>query len=382
MLPPLYKKFALAYFVYYLFEGSFVPYWGLYLQHIHFSALDIGILLSSFQASRIIAPNFWGWITDRSGQHMRWICLNALLGVLGFAMVFWAHSFWSIFWIMTVLGVFTSSIIPLTESVTLAHLGINAHHSYGRIRVWGSLGFIVASTVLGLTIDNLSISSVPWFMLAVQTSFLFVILRIPEPQDSVKTYKNLDIWQVLKERSVVALLLGCILMVAAHGVLYNFYSIYLTQLNYSKSIIGMLWAIGVICEIMMFIAMPNIMRVLKLKSILLITMVLAVLRFSIIGWSGDSLGWLIFAQTLHAATFGSFHATAIEIIDKFFRGEHQSRGQTIYNSVTYGVGGTLGGLGGGYILQQWGGETAFMLAALCPLLGLVVIAFGLNLKNE
>lgn len=170
-------------------------------------------------------------------------------------------------------------------------------------------------------------------------------------------------------------------MVTAHGVLYNFYSIYLNEHGYSKTTIGLLWSVGVICEIGIFLLMPKIMKRLSLKTILLVSLVLAVIRFSLIGMAVDNIVWLILAQSLHAATFGSFHAASVEVITQFFNGRHQARGQAIYNSVAYGIGGTVGGIAGGYALQYLGGEQTFLLAALFPLLGLAVIGLGLKLSQ-
>ena len=124
------------------------------------------------------------------------------------------------------------------------------------------------------------------------------------------------------------------------------------------------------------------MQRLSLKKILLVSLVLAVIRFSLIGLAVDNIGLLIFAQTLHAMTFGSFHAASVEVITQFFNGRHQAKGQAIYNSVAYGIGGTFGGIAGGYALQYWGGETTFLLAAIFPLLGLSVIGLGLKLGGN
>ena len=169
-------------------------------------------------------------------------------------------------------------------------------------------------------------------------------------------------------------------MVSAHGVLYNFYSIYLKDHGYSSGTIGWLWAVGVICEILIFMAMPKILRRYSLKAILLMSLFLGVIRFILIGASPDHLYLLFIAQMFHAATFGSFHAASIEVIAYYFKGRNQTRGQAIYNSVAYGIGGTVGGLGGGYLIQYLGGQVGFMIAAISPLIGFVVIWFGLKLE--
>ncbi|HSF71580.1 MAG TPA: MFS transporter, partial [Methylotenera sp.] len=287
---------------------------------------------------------------------------------------------WWLFFVMLSLSLFTSSTLPLSESLTLAHLATTNGH-YSRIRMWGSLGFIVAAVVLGFLIDAYGIKSLLWFLLSVQIVLFSLTFKLPDATVAPHAHDHFSIWQIIKQPVVIALLLGCALMVTAHGVLYNFYSIYLAEHGYSKGMIGLLWSLGVICEIIIFMLMPKLMARFSLKVILLTSLALAVLRFSMIGVAVDNLWWLLIAQSLHAFTFGSFHAASVEVITQFFNGRHQAKGQAIYNSVAYGVGGTVGGLAGGYALQYMGGQNTFLLAALFPLLGFVVIALGLKLNQ-
>ena len=375
----LHWRLSRFYFFYYFFVGSFVPYWGIYLQSENFSPSSIGILLSLFQISRIIAPNFWGWLADHTGHRVKWIKLTSFLGLIGFIGVFWAKGFFWIFLVMSALSLFTSSTLPLAESLTLAHLATTDGH-YSRIRLWGSIGFIVASLFLGYLIDLQGINILLWVLLIAQAIIFFLSNTIPETQDIQHKTNDLSIWKIIKTPSVIALLLGCTLMVSAHGVLYNFYSIYLKDHGYSSGTIGWLWAVGVICEILIFMAMPKILRRYSLKAILLMSLFLGVIRFILIGASPDHLYLLFIAQMFHAATFGSFHAASIEVIAYYFKGRNQTRGQAIYNSVAYGIGGTIGGLGGGYLIQYLGGQLGFMIAAISPLIGFVVIWFGLKLE--
>ena len=375
----LHWRLSRFYFFYYFFVGSFVPYWGIYLQSENFSPSSIGILLSLFQISRIVAPNFWGWLADHTGHRVKWIKLTSFLGLIGFIGVFWAKGFFWIFLVMSALSLFTSSTLPLAESLTLAHLATTDGH-YSRIRLWGSIGFIVASLFLGYLIDLQGINILLWGLLITQAIIFFLSNTIPEAKEIHHKKNDLSIWKIIKTPSVVALLIGCTLMVSAHGVLYNFYSIYLKEHGYSSVTIGWLWAVGVICEIFIFMLMPKILRRYSLKTILLISLFLGVIRFILIGASPDHFYLLLIAQMFHAATFGSFHAASIEVIAYFFKGRNQSRGQAIYNSVAYGIGGTIGGLGGGYLIQYLGGQLGFMIAAISPLIGFIVIWYGLKLK--
>ena len=377
MIRSLYWRLSRFYFFYYFFVGLFVPYWGLYLQSKSFTAFQIGMLLSLFQISRIFAPNFWGWLADHTNKRARWIKLTSFIGCLGYLGIFWADSFFLIFLVMMSMSLFTSSTIPLAESLTLSHVA-TTNGSYSNIRLWGSVGFIIASFFLGILIDRYSVNLLVWALLFTQLIILFFSFSIPDKKFELIGDKRRSIWKILQKPEVISLLIGCALMVSSHGLLYNFYSIFLKGQNYSSSLIGILWSIGVISEIFIFILMPKILCKFNLKEVLLISLFLAVIRFLLIGYYVDILWVLILAQILHAATFGSFHVASVELVSVHFNREHHSRGQSIYNSITYGLGGAIGGLGGGFMIDQFGAASTFILSSILPLIGFIVIFFGLR----
>ena len=154
MVKNLHFNLSRFYFIYYFFVGLFVPYWGLYLTFKSFTPIEIGFLLSFFQLSRIFAPNLWGWIADHTEKRSLWIRLTAFIGFVGFIGIFWADSFIEIFVIMMAMSVFTSSTLPLAESLTLSHLATTNGH-YSKIRAWGSFGFIMAALSFGFILDSL-----------------------------------------------------------------------------------------------------------------------------------------------------------------------------------------------------------------------------------
>ena len=379
MTKSLFWRLARFYFAYYFFVGLFTPYWGLYLQSLHFNAIQIGFLLSIFQFIRIFAPNFWGWLADYTKQRARWIKFTALAGAIGFCGIFFVDSFFLILSIMMIMSIFTSSTLPLAESLTLSHLSSHkGNSSYSQIRLWGSIGFICAASSLGLIIDLSNIKAVIWAILIIQICIFLTANCIPEKKIPEIDSKKRSIFKVLLNPQVICILVGCALMVSAHGLLYNFYSIFLKENNYSNLMIGFLWSVGVICEIFIFLLMPKILKKLSVKTIILISLALGVLRFFLIGTFIDNLTIIIFAQILHAATFGSFHVSSIHIVEYFFNKDHHARGQSLYNSITYGVGGAVGGIGGGYMIEKVGANLAFSLSAVLPLMAFIIVFYGLK----
>ena len=230
------------------------------------------MLLSLFQVSRIFAPNFWGWLADHTNKRARWIKLASFIGCVGYLGIFWADSFFMIFLVMMSMSLFTSSTIPLAESLTLSHMA-STNGSYSNIRLWGSVGFIIASFFFGILIDRYSVIILIWALLFIQLIILFLSFSIPDKKFELISDAKRSIWKILKKREVIALLLGCALMVSSHGLLYNFYSIFLKEQNYSSSLIGILWSIGVIFEIIVFMLMPKILSKLNGKTHYLISSV-------------------------------------------------------------------------------------------------------------
>jgi PPP family 3-phenylpropionic acid transporter len=214
-----------------------------------------------------------------------------------------------------------------------------------------------------------------------QLGLFALSFSLPEPEFIAHETNPISLWHILKQTRILALLLASVLMVGAHSVYYSFFSLYMAEQGVSKSIIGLLWAIGVLCEIGIFILMPKLMVRFSLKFLLLLSLLLASVRFATIGLLPNVL-WLIFAvQILHAMTFGAFHASSIEIIERAFTGKHQARGQAIYNSMGYGVGGVIGGVAGGVVMQHFGGQATFLMAACLPIIGLMVIALFLTTED-
>lgn len=268
--------------------------------------------------------------------------------------------------------------MPLVEATTLTYLGKNAER-YGRLRSWGSVGFIFAVLGLGYAFDYIAIGWILCAGLFIQAGILLFSRQIPATEVIAHHTDSHSIMRIASQPRVLAFFGACFLMAVAHGPYYTFFSIYLVEHGYAKSAVGMLWALGVICEIAVFFAMPWLMRRVTLPQILIVSMALGGVRFLLIGWQADTLWLLLFAQGLHAATFGSFHAAAVALVHHFFKGRHQSKGQALFGSVTYGAGGMLGGVLSGPLWLHWGGSVMYTFSAVSALLGMGLVWWRLRI---
>lgn len=373
MLP--YWRLSAYYFFYFGFIGTFAPYFTLYLKSLSFSAWDIGVLNSLMQVMRIAAPNLWGWLAEWIGAQTPIVRLAGLMSMAGFSTFFFTQSFPGVFFGMALLAFFWSAAIPLVDTLTLSHLGAEAQR-YGRVRLWGSIGFIVAVLGVGAALDALPINGLLPIAFAALGGIFICALLIPEAPRAAHAGDHLPVGEILRRPEVRALFVACFLMSAAHGALYVFYSLYLVDNGYSTTAVGWLWTLGVLAEIAVFIAMPRLLRRFAIRSILLASYACAVLRFLMIGWGVGSASLLVAAQLLHGATFGAYHAAAVAAIGHWFGSRHQSRGQAIYGSVSFGAGGMAGGLISGFTWDQFGAAATYSISALFALLGLMAIGAG------
>jgi MFS transporter, PPP family, 3-phenylpropionic acid transporter len=374
-------RIAGFYFFYFAFVGMFSPYWSLYLKSIHFNAVEIAILMSVQPVMRMAAPSAWGWLADHTGDRLFVVRIAATMSVLFYLGVFFTTSFWGMFLVLALMGFFWSASMPLVEATTLTYLGKHTAR-YGRIRSWGSVGFILAVLGLGYAFDYIAIYWLLWAGLFIMFGILFFARQIPPTQVLAHHTDSHSIVHLALRPQVLAFFGACFLMSVAHGPYYTFFSIYLVDHGYAKSAVGWLWALGVICEIGIFFLMPWLMRRYTLPQILTASLACAVLRFALIGWAVDVLPLLLLAQALHAITFGAFHATAVALVHHFFQGRHQSRGQALYGSLTYGAGGMAGGLLSGPLWQHWGASVMYSFSATAALLGLLLLLWKLRAVAE
>lgn len=362
------------YFWYFAFIGAFLPYFALYLQSIGLSAGRIAVLMSLGQFMRLLAPLLWSWLADSGGRRVRIVVASAAASLASFSAVFLTQDFVGLLIGMAILHFFWSASLPLVEALTLGHLAA-APERYGRIRLWGSVGFIVTVMGVGLLLDAAPIRSQLWVSWVLLLGTLVSALTLTEVPARAGQAAG-SILVVLRQRKVVFLLGAGLLMSAAHGALYVFYSIHLVAQGYGKTLVGLLWTLGVVAEIFVFLFMPRISRRVSLRQILLACFALAVLRFLLIGWTVEFIGLLVFAQLLHGASFGAHHAATMAALNRWFVASQQARAQALYGSVAYGAGGLGGALLAGALWESAGAAITFSAASLLALLGLAMVWRG------
>ena len=367
------RAFAAVWFVYFAGIGLFNPYGPLWFKELGFSALVIGALASLQSWTRVVAPYGWGWLADHGGRRARLIRLaaaGALLAACGFLL---ARGEFGVAACVAALFLANGAIVPLSEAALAARIatadGVDPRR-YGRVRVWGSVGFVVAVVAGGWLLQRAGIGWFPVAVCAACALLLAATLALPEAPERAAGARPEPVGPVLRRPAVAWFFASVALTVLAHTALYAFFSLLLDARGYPKTAVGALWAVAVCAEIVFFWFQGAAFARLGAARWLQWAALAGALRFAVTAATGSTVA-LVAAQLLHALSFAAHHAASIALVSRHFPGALRTRGQALYSVLGYGVPGVVGGLAGGWLAERHGLESVFWAAALAALGGAV-----------
>ena len=371
---PIQTKLGAFYFFYYSIVGTFMPYWSLYLEDQGFSYQEIGVLSSIAILTRFFAPFIWGWIADKSGKRMLLVRIATWMeACIWFLIFIIPNNFQSVALLMLIFSFFQNAILAQFEGVTLFWLGEKRAELYGRVRKWGSIGFIVGVFSIGALLEIVHISMLPIMLLCIAFTAFLWSFSIREPEHAPSSQKQLEpLLPVLKQPVVLAFFAVEFILLFAQAPFYSFYSNFLKQHAFSTTEIGFLWSIGVVAEIIMFAYATFFLSRFSWRSLTIVCLLMTGLRFVCVGLFANSFTMQFFSQTLHAFSFGLFHMIAMRVIFQYFSIGQQGRGQALYSTM-WGLGVASGSLLAGHYWHVFSGEMIFIWAGLSTLLGLLVV---------
>jgi PPP family 3-phenylpropionic acid transporter len=370
----LFSKLSIFYFVYFSLLGVMAPYLGLYLEEQGFSLFEIAQLSSLLMLTKIVAPMLWGSLADRHQNRIFLVRFGALMTMACYLGFFVAEQFWHYVLIIVLFSFFWNAILPQFEVVTLLSLS-GQKDRYSRIRLWGSIGFIVSVVVMGWLFEIVGIYLFPLSLLVIVVAIFFASLfqfNVPEER-AVKSAVYTGLWQQLKRRDTQLFFLSCFLLQASHGAYYTYFSIFLESIGYETTQIGWLWGLGVFAEVIIFIFMHHWFARHSIKIIMLISLALTSFRWCLTAYYADVFWVLVSAQCLHAFSFGAMHAAAIKFVDLNFDKGAQGRAQALYSSFSFGFGGAVGAFLSGIIVVNSSYEMIFIVSALMSVLAMILV---------
>jgi PPP family 3-phenylpropionic acid transporter len=364
-----------VYALFFAVAGALMPYLPVYLQYRGLTLAEIGLVLGLGMALKVVAPHLWAALAERTGQRMRLVRLGVLAGLLVFSLLPLApDAFWPLAALLLAYQFVWNAVLPQFEAVTLNHLGAKAG-AYGRIRLWGSIGFVIAVLGAGAFTERVGIE---WLVPVVGVMMLLLFAQCATVAESLSKRVSGAVGESgtrspfaahLLRPAVIAFLISAALMQASHGPYYVFFTLHLESLGMLRTHVAFLWILGVVAEIVMFALAPRLLSSVSARRLLVLCMLVAVLRWLLMAVAGASIVLLVVGQLCHAVTFGLYHAASMQLVRFYFPGAHLGRGQAMYASVGFGIGGALGSTSGGVIWTHGG-----PLAAYCAAAGMVAIA--------
>lgn len=361
-------KFIISsqYFIYFGVLGIFLPYFNLYCYHLGFNGLQIGILSALRSLAMVLFPLIWGSLADRYQIRKPIYILCTFLSTSIWCLYLFFVDFWVMLLIAAFYGIFYAPIISFLEAVTMDVLG-QEKKSYGRIRAWGSISFIVMVLVLGKIIDLYSVDIILILILAGSLILAAISVGIPAIKPKKQELLQPGAGSLL-ERRVIIYLFCAFLMLVSHGAYYGFFSIHLENLGYGSTFIGIAWALASSAEILVMIKSDKIFNRFSLENVLFFSFLVAAARWMILFFAGSTVIFLV-SQILHAVTYGAFHMASILYIDRLAPGQAKTLGQAVNNALTYGLGLMVGFFVNGYVYEITGSHTLFLMSALIALAG-------------
>lgn len=351
-------------FCYFATVGALSPYLSLYLAESGHSIERIGVLMALPQLMRIIGPPFWGWLADLSQRHALLLRISAVGNLLLMACLPGvARSYAAVFVLLSMLYFVNAAQGPLAETYTLAIAGTDAGR-YGRLRVWGSIGYLLAVVVVGPLLDRIGTSRLPLIVLLMGVPLLALAWTLPPRASRERAARPQRVRSRLREPAVLLFLAASFLMIFSHGALYAFFSLYLEQFGYSKTAIGLIWSIGVLVEIVLFRFQSRLFGRFRADQLLSFSLLTAGIRFALVAASGGGLLLILVTQLMHGVTFGVHHSASMTYLQKWFSPAQQGRAQALFVTIAYGLGGSSGGLLASLLWTQISPGAAFVGASI------------------
>lgn len=355
---------------YFAHIGFFNPYLPLWLKDLGLPIVVISLLTSVQSFTRVFAPYAWGALSDHTGERVRLLRISAAIALVASAGLWIDGGPWWVGLVLLLLFTHTSSMMSLTEAA-MAHLVAGDWGRYGRVRLWGSAGFLLTVFLAGASFERFGMRSFPTWAVVTLGLVLLCTFWLPDtrekPQANAVRIKE-PVGPVLRQPVVRWFFASLLFHVMAHFAIYGFLSLYLDSLGYNKTMIGVLWAVSVAVEIAWFFHQGRFISRLPMSRWLVVCGAATVLRMALTGGLGDSLAALFIAQVLHALTFATHHTACIAMVSHHFPGRLRGRGQALFTVIGYGVAGVVGVLAGGAFASRFGFEAMFGVATLLAVL--------------
>ncbi len=364
------------------FWGVQMPYWPLWLKDIGLSSSQIGLLLACTYLVKASNP-ITGYLVDKYNNWRAILLGLSISSTAAYSLYFAADGFWALLMVTLLSGALLSAIQTTAEGLAVS-TAISRKMNYGRIRLWGSVSFIMISTMTGHLLEGNPLSIVLWLCLGclvctILACFFILPPSSPRTFSATKTGTAVQppsLWLLLRH-PVFVLLLGTVSLIqVSHVVYYGFSSLYWQKSGLSDFHIGLLWAEGVIGEILLFAFSGYILKKITPLQLILLGAIGSLIRWTVLGATTDF--WLLsLVQWMHGITFAMTHLGTLFFIAHIVPNTLSGRAQALYFALPLGLFQGSAMIVSGSIFDTWGGNSFYIMT----LIALGGLGTGLGLKH-
>ncbi len=363
----------------FLVIGIMLPFWPIWLKSRGLTEVEIGLLLAAGMWVRAFTNPLLAQLADRQGRPDQLLIALGWAALIGHLLYIPFHGFWPLFFVSIIAYMLFSPLMSLGDSVTMLKVREGAL-DYGRVRLWGSLTFIVAATLGGYVIEGRPVDLVLWLVIGTLVLTVIACHLMPAAHTAGTKRFFAPLREIARNRNLIVFMLAAGLLQASHGVYYGFATLHWQAAGLSAGVIGALWAEGVIAEIILFAYAARFVKLLGPIGLLWLAAIAGLIRWSVLGTT-EALPILIAVQGLHAFTFGAAHIAAVHYIAAAVPPSHGATAQSLYSSTAQGCIMAASMLASGWLYGHFGGSAFFAMAVVSVAGGLLAVPLWVKDKQ-
>lgn len=348
-----------------------VSFFPIYFRTIGMSGQEVGLLLAVGPLASIFAQPFWGYMSDRIKSIKKILLLALTFTSFIIVLLFQVNHFYGFLVSMFVLFLFLSPVTALGDSLA-QKTAIANNISFGRIRMWGSLGFGITSLLVGYILGEIGLGYISFPLIVLTFLAFFFALLLQDVPSTKKPPTVLDAVKLAGNRKLLAFLFVILFISIPHRANDTFLGIYITDLGGSEAFIGWAWFIGVSAEATIFALAPFWFKRYQATTFIIIATSVYIVRWILMGFAISPV-IILFLQVLHGLSFGIFYICAFFMMSKLVPEQLQATGHVLFTTMFFGVSGIVGSMLGGYIIEMYSTVELYHFLSILTLLGLIGI---------
>ena len=346
-------RLSLFYILFFINAGIYMPFWPVWLESRGMGPVEIGLLFAIGRFARVISSPLIAYGADRLGTRRAPLLLLTGCTTAIFLLYHYCESVWQFAAVAAAVGVAWGTVMPLGDSLAIVN-SQTRQIDYGRVRLWGSMSFILAALGGGKMLESAPEAAIFWVLIASFVALFIACGLLPDTRVETEPIHMVGIWRLFANPLFALFMISSALLQTSHLVVYNYGTLHWRAAGVSDGIIGMLWATGVIAEVLLFAIGARFVDRLGPGRLFLMAASAGVLRWTVLAFS-TALPVLFVVQSLHAFTFGAAHLAAMAFISRAIPAHLSATAQSLHGSVALSVAAGVTAPFLGYLYEALGG---------------------------